>query len=272
MQRPGSLPFRGDSILTLVEAITRSGGLADNAASERVRILRWVPGGSMERQNIEVNVRAILDTMDFSQDQYLRPRDIVVVPSRGEAESRDEFLAMGEVAKPGFHPYTKDMDVIKAVSKIGGLTERADWSSARIMRMRPNGEYAIVPLDLNRLFSAADMRMNLPLQKGDIFFVPSIHNLVRAQVYLLGEVNQPGAVALSPGPNATAARTILAQGGMTQFANPGKVQVQRTAPDGSKKTLLVDVGRIYKQGAFEEDVPLLDGDVVIVPEKGLLGL
>ena len=64
---------------------------------------------------------------------------------------------MGEVAKPGFHPYTKDMDVIKAVSKIGGLTERADWSSARIMRMRPNGEYAIVPLDLNRLFSAADM-------------------------------------------------------------------------------------------------------------------
>ena len=59
---------------------------------------------------------------------------------------------------------------------------------------------------------------------------------------------------------------------MTQFANPGKVQVQRTAPDGSKKTLLVDVGRIYKQGAFEEDVPLLDGDVVIVPEKGLLGL
>ena len=272
VNNPGSLPFRGDSILTLVEAITRSGGLAEHAASERVRILRWVPGGSMERQNIEVNVRAILDTMDFSQDQYLRPRDIVVVPSRGEAESRDEFLAMGEVAKPGFHPYTKDMDVIKAVSKIGGLTERADWSSARIMRMRPNGEYAIVPLDLNRLFSAADMSMNLPLQKGDIFFVPSIHNLVRAQVYLLGEVNQPGAVALSPGPNATAARTILAQGGMTQFANPGKVQVQRTAPDGSKKTLLVDVGRIYKQGAFEEDVPLLDGDVVIVPEKGLLGL
>ena len=272
VRSPGSLPFRGDSILTLVEAITRSGGLAESAAGERVRILRWIPGGSMERQNIEVNVQAILDTMDFSKDQYLRPRDIIVVPTRGDSESRDEFLAMGEVAKPGFHLFSKDLDVIKAVTKVGGLKEGADWSGARIMRLRPNGEYTMVPLDLNRLFSAADMSMNLPIQKGDILFIPSIHNLVRAQVYLLGEVNRQGAVAVSPGPNATVARTILGQGGMTPFANAGKVQIQRTAPDGSKKTMLVDVGRILKQGSFEEDVPLQDGDVVIVPEKGLLGL
>ena len=64
---PGSLPFRGDSILTLMEAISRSGGLAENAAGDRVRILRWVPGGSMERQSIEVDVQAMLDTMDFQK-------------------------------------------------------------------------------------------------------------------------------------------------------------------------------------------------------------
>jgi hypothetical protein len=51
----------------------------------------------MERQSIEVNVQAMLDTMDFSKDQYLRPRDIIVVPSRGEEEGRNEFLALGEV-------------------------------------------------------------------------------------------------------------------------------------------------------------------------------
>ncbi len=272
VRAPGNLPFRGDSILTLMEAISRSGGLAENAAGDRVRILRWLPGGSMERQSIEVNVRAMLDTMDFSQDQYLRPRDIVVVPFRGEEEGRNEFLALGEVVVPGFHPYTEGLDVIKAVSLVGGLGEFADWSGARLLRPRSGGEYAVVPLDLSRLFSAADMSMNLPVQRGDIFFVPSVRNLVRAQVYLLGEINKPGAVALSPGPNATVARLILDQGGMTQFANPGKVQIQRTAPDGSKKTMLVDVGRILEEGAFEEDVPLQDADVVIVPEKGLLGL
>lgn len=272
VRTPGSLPFRGDSILTLVEAISRSGGLADDAAGDRVRILRWTPGGSMERQSIEVNVQGMLDTMDFSKDQYLRPRDIIIVPSRGAEEGRNEFLALGEVHAPGFHPYTEGLDVVKVVTMVGGLGEFADWSGARILRPKPSGEYAIVPLDLSRLFSAADMSMNLALQKGDIFFVPSVRNLVRAQVYLLGEVNRPGAVSLSAGPGATVARLILDQGGATQFANLGKVQIQRTAPDGSKKALVVDVGRILKEGSFEEDVPLQEGDVVIVPEKGLLGL
>ncbi len=269
---PGSLPFRGDLILTLMEAISRSGGLAEHAAGDRVRILRWLPGGSMERQSIEVNVQIMLDTMDFSQDQYLRPRDIVVVPSRGEEEGRNEFLALGELNSTGFKPYTEGLDVIKAVTLVGGVGEFADWSGARILRPRPNGEYSIIPVDLGRLFSAADMSMNLPVQRGDIFFVPSVRNLVRPQVYLLGEVNKPGAVSLNPGPSATVARLILDQGGMTQFGNAGKVQIHRAAPDGSKKTMLVDVGRILKHGTFEEDVPLQDGDVVIVPEKGLLGL
>lgn len=272
VRNPGSLPFRGDSILTLVEAISRSGGLAEEAAGDRVRILRWTPGGSMERQSIEVDVQGMLDTMDFSKDQYLRPRDIVVVPFRGEEEGRNEFLALGEVNKPGFHPFSEDLDVIKAVTRMGGLGEFADWGGARILRLRPTGDYSVVPLDLGRLFGVADMSMNLPLQPGDIFFVPSTRNVVRAQVFLLGEVNQRGAVSLGTGPNATVARLILSQGGMTDFANAGRVQIQRTAPDGSKKTMVVDVGRILKQGTFEEDVPLQDGDVVIVPEKGLLGL
>jgi len=128
----GTLPFRGDSILTLMEAISRCGGLAEDAAGDRVRILRWVPGGSMERQSIEVNVRAMLDTMDFSKDQYLRPRDIVVVPNRGKEEGRDEFLAMGEVGKPGFHPYAEGLDVIKTVTMIGGLTSRRTGGARRI--------------------------------------------------------------------------------------------------------------------------------------------
>ena len=272
LQSPGTLPFHGDSILTLMEAIVRSGGLTERAAGDRVRILRWVPGGSMERQAIEVNVQAMLDTMDFAKDQYLRPRDIVVVPFRGEEDGRNEFLALGEVHNPGFHPFSDDLDVIKAVTRMGGLGEFADWSGARILRLRPAGDYSVVPLDLNRLFGVADMSMNLPLQPGDIFFVPSTRNLVRAQVYLLGEVKQRGAVSLGSGPNATVARVILSQGGTTDFANTSRVQIQRTAPDGSKKTMMVDVGRILKQGTFEEDVPLQDGDVVIVPEKGLLGL
>lgn len=269
---PGTLPFRGDSILTLMEAIMRCGGLSDNAAGDRVRILRWVPGGSMERQSVEVDAQSMLDSMDFSKDQYLRPRDMIVVPFRGEEDGRKDFLALGAVRRPGFHPHSEDLDVVKAVTRVGGLSEGADWDGGRILRQKANGEYSVIPLDLSRLFGAADMRVNIPVLQGDIFFVPLKSSVVREQVYLLGEVNRAGAVALRSGPNATVARVLLENGGATQFGNMGKVQIQRTAPDGTKRSMVVDAGRILKLGAFEEDVPLQDGDVIIVPEKGLLGL
>lgn len=270
VQSPQSLPFRGDSIMTLVEAITQCGGLTDRAAGDRVRILRWRPGGSMEKENIEVNVQAMMDTMDFTNDQYLRPRDYIIVPSRGNGtEDRNEFLAMGEVNTPGYHPYSPDLDIIKAVTMVGGLGEFADWAASRIMRRQPSGEYTVLPVDLTRLFSAADMECNLPLKNGDIFIVPSIRNIVSAQVFLLGEVKQPGAVSLMPGPNATAARVILAHGGLTEFAS-GKVRLQRTAPDGSKKALTLDIAAILKKGTFEDDVALQDGDVLVAVESGVL--
>lgn len=270
VRNPQSLPFRGDSIMTLVEAITQCGGLAENAAGDRVRILRWRPGGSMEKQTIDVNVQYMMDTLDFANDQYLRPRDYIIVPNRGDgSDERNEFLAMGEVRQPGYHPCTSDMDVIKAVTLVGGLGEFADWASARIMRKQPNGEYSILPVDLNRLFSAADMECNLPIKKGDIFIVPSIRNVVSAQILLLGEVKQPGSVSFMPGPQATAARIILAHGGLTEFAD-GRVRLQRLAPDGSKKALVLDIGKILKKGDFDDDVALQDGDVLVAPESGIL--
>ena len=269
---PGVLAFRGDSLLTVTEAILRSGGLTERAAGNRVQIIRWVPGGRMERETIVVNVDQILEG-DFSQDQYLRPRDTVMIPRRGdgEEEAPAEYLALGEVVHPGFYPYRANLDVIKAVTQFGGLGEFADWSAGRILRKTPNGDYRVIPLDLGRLFSTADMTLNLKLQPGDILFVPSTRNqnTVKQQVYLLGAVPNPGAVPIVQGRDATVAKLILARGGATEFAYPKSVQVQRITANGTKKTLEVDVQSILENGDFENDVPLQDGDVIIVPEKTL---
>jgi len=264
---PGVLAFRGDSLLTVMEAILRSGGMTERAAGDRVQVIRWVPGGRMERETIVVNVDEILGGA-FDKDQYLRSRDTVMVPRRGEGEEESaEYLVLGEVVHPGFYPYRPGLDVIKAVSQFGGMGEFADWGASRILRKRPTGDYSVIPVDLGRLFSSADMALNLKIQPGDILFVPSTRNQVRQQVYLLGEVPNPGAVPITAGPDATVARMILARGGATEFAYPQSVQIIRRAPDGSKKTLEVDVQQILDRGNFEADVPLQDGDVIIVPEK-----
>ncbi|MFH1029115.1 MAG: polysaccharide biosynthesis/export family protein [Pseudomonadota bacterium] len=264
--RPGIVQFRSDQILTLMEVVMGAGGFTADAAGTRVRIMRWKPGGSMQRETITVDVQSMLETMDFSKDQYLRPRDIVIVPSLGEKGSQ-EFLALGDVGSPGFHPCSEGLDVIRAIMRAGGISRVAKWSAARLLRPDKSGNYSVIPLDLSRLFGAADMTQNVKVMPGDILFVPSAEQATRGQITLLGEVSHKGSIALPLDQDITLARTILGTGGVTQFGNDSKVKIMRTAPDGSKQTLVVDVARILKLGTFEDDVPLENGDIIIVPEK-----
>lgn len=267
VNNPREIEFSEGRIITLMEAISLSGGLSSRAAGSAVRILRWNLDGGMAREVLTVDVQSMFDSLDFSNDQFLRPRDIVLVPRLGEGEGGGEFLALGAVNAPGFHPYTEGMDVIRAISKVGGVSKDAVWSSARILRQQSPGNYIPIPIDLSQLFGAADMRLNVPVEAGDILFVPSAQHSNRGRVYLLGEVENKGAISLPLGVDATLAKVILRNGGLTKFANPAKIKVLRTSPDGAKQTLVCDVGNILDTGSFEDDIPLQDGDVVIVPGK-----
>lgn len=263
----GPVETKGDHPVTLMEALARCGGVADDAAADQVRIYRWKPGAGFHRDVITVNVREMLSSMDFSHDQYLRPRDLVVVPRLGTGEGGGDFLALGEVSRPGFHAAPDGMDVIRAVTSAGGLSDRGRMDAARLLRPDKNGQYKVIPLNLHRLFGLADMSINLPVRPGDILFVPSTQNASGGQVIFLGALNKTGGLPLPLDQQATLARSIMSLGGFTKFADQDKVKVIRTAPDGSKQTMVTDVERILKNGDFDKDLPLRDGDVVIVPER-----
>jgi polysaccharide biosynthesis/export protein len=268
--RPGSIPFKGGEILTLVEAIAQSGGLGPRAAGKEVRIVRWKPGAGMERQVLTVDVQTMMQTLDFTRDQFLRPRDMVIVPSLGEGQGAGEYLVLGEVHGAGFRSYSKGLDIIRAISAVGGFTPAANLSNTRLLRPDSRGGYYVIPVDLARLFNGADMKQNVPVLAGDILFIPSLNQSSSGRVYLLGEVAQPGAYPLPLDANATLARTILAYGNIPKFADGKRVKLLRFAPDGTKQTMIVDVENILKNGSFENDVPLKNEDVVIVPAAGIL--
>lgn len=268
LANPGSIPYKGNDIITLLEAIISSGGMTDRAASDQVKIFRWKPGGSMEREVIIVDVKKIMAENDFSRDQYLRPRDIVVVPEMGQEDSLSEFLALGEFGQPGFHPATANLNMIRAITIAGGVNREAQMESARILRPTGDGNYSIIPVDLARLLGSADMSMNINVYPGDIMYVASASQASGGRVYFLGDIENPGMYPLPvSGIDATLARTILRRGGMGKFSNGSAVKIQRKSPDGSRQTLTFDVEKILKSGDFDQDLPLQDEDVIIIPQK-----
>lgn len=268
VRNPGSIPYKGSDIITLLEAIIGSGGMTERAASDQVKIFRWKSGGSMGREVINVDVKKIMTENDFSRDQYLRPRDIVVVPEMGQEDSVSEFLALGEFGKTGFHPVSDKLNMIRAVTLAGGVNQDAQLDSARILRHLGDGDYTIIPVDLARLFGSADMSMNVIIYPGDIIYVPSAMQASGGRVYFLGDIENPGMYPLPvSGIDATLARTILRRGGLNKFSNSSAVKIQRKSPDGSRQTLTFDVEKILKSGDFDLDLPLQDEDVIIIPQK-----
>jgi polysaccharide export outer membrane protein len=265
---PGSIPYKGNEILTLLEALIAVGGMTERAASDQVKIFRWKTGGSMEREVITVDIKKVMTEYDFARDQYLRPRDIVVVPEMGQEDSLAEFLALGEFGQTGFHPVSPNMNMIRAVTVAGGLGQGAHLESARILRPSGDGQYIIIPVDLARLFGSADMSMNVQVYPGDIIYLPSTAQTSGGKVYFLGEIHNPGMYPLPVNRvDATLARAILQRGGLGKFSNGSAVKIQRKAPDGTQQTLVFDVERIIKTGDFDRDIPLQDEDVIIVPQK-----
>jgi len=86
-------------------------------------------------------------------------------------------------------------------------------------------------------------------------------------IYVLGAVNRPGPLALPPNQVFTLAKTIISAGGFTQFGNGTKVRLIRYNQAGHKFETRVNVTQILKNGEFEKDIPVQNGDWVIVSEK-----
>lgn len=86
-------------------------------------------------------------------------------------------------------------------------------------------------------------------------------------IYVLGAVNRPGPLLLPKDERFTVTKAIIAAGGLSMFGNGAKVQLIRYDEAGKKYKTFINVDRIMKRGEFEKDVPLQNGDWIIVAEK-----
>lgn len=183
--------------------------------------------------------------------------------------------------------------------KVGSTPSNAQ--SARIASAMAENDYRIQPLDSIQItvFNEPDLSVkvrvspqgtiNYPLlgsvqiggltvsetesrlkeQLGRSYLVkPQVNVLIdRAnarRVFVLGQVKTPGAIDILADEGLTVVQAIARAGGFTDIAATDRVNILRTAQDGSQVKIVVNVAAIIK--GQSQDVPLKTDDVLSVPE------
>jgi polysaccharide export outer membrane protein len=105
-----------------------------------------------------------------------------------------------------------------------------------------------------------------PYRKGDT----SISRLKTKGgiVYVYGRVSREGVVKIPNDEVLTVSKVIIRSGGFKEFANRKKVKlIRRSAATGKSETTVLNMVNIIDKGQLEKDVPVQNGDIVVVPEQ-----
>jgi polysaccharide export outer membrane protein len=87
-------------------------------------------------------------------------------------------------------------------------------------------------------------------------------------VYLMGEVMAPGLKEVKPG--TTLLQALSQAGGFSKFAATKRVQLRRADPQGGREHVYrYNYKALTRGAALPGSVVLREGDVILVPERGL---
>jgi polysaccharide export outer membrane protein len=154
--RPGAYQLlQGQRISELLAA---AGGLTGNAAPTLAFVVRGT-------QQIPVDVQKVL-AGDLAANIALEPGDMMVVP-----ETQSRIAVLGAVNAPGVFGLTEGMKVVDAVARAGGANPRGTLNGVIIVRLE-GGQPKRIVLNLERAVTGQDLSQNIPLQAGDVVFVP----------------------------------------------------------------------------------------------------
>lgn len=263
VSRPGIYPLQGP--MKLLELLTVSGVNLQEINLGSIRVIR------SNGQTLIVDLGKFLFQGDPTQNVELRAGDNVFVPARAdEPVSGDgtvtiepkEIMVLGAVNNPGAYAFDpgREVNVNTLLLKAGGVKNGAALKDAKIVRADRIQE----PTNIARLIFDGDMSQNHILHSGDVLYVPQDEEI---RIYVLGMVAKPGIFQGQP------EKLDLMQA--LSLAIPDKfgavlsnVKVVRGWPH-NPKVISANVDALLNQGVLAENIPLLDGDVVYVPESFL---
>lgn len=181
----------------------------------------------------------------------------VVTVSIKEYRSQ-RVMVFGTVKKPGAYYLKGKTMVLDFLSQIEQTEGQSGSKMVILRRQTPNNEEETVNVDLHALVSNGDLTQNIEILGGDKIIISRVISSGQ-QIYILGEVAVPGPYTIER--DMTVLEALRMAGGLTDFANKGKVKIIREK-DGKKKAIIINLGKVQK-GDKSQDITLQGGDVLV---------
>ncbi len=159
---PGS--FEIQKGWTVHEALASAGGVVPRAALKRAALIR-----QGNPQPIPLDLERLLLRNDQAANVALQTGDVLQVPL---LEFR--VAVLGEVRTAGVYDLNDNDQVLNAVARAGGFTDRAAANSVGLIRQGPDGKPVLKVVDLTKAVRTADTAQNPGVQNGDVVYVPRV--------------------------------------------------------------------------------------------------
>jgi polysaccharide export outer membrane protein len=161
---------------------------------------------------------------------------------------------MGQVRSPGSYAIGTPRPILDVLALAGGLTEVAD---RRVTIQRHATKERLIFVVSNSANTELDG--NAAVLPGDTVIVPKAD-----VVYILGDVNRPGGIAMVTNDSKLSAlQAITLAGGTPPSAVPSRARLIRKQADGGHIELPLQLSAMQK--GKQPDIPLQADDIIYIP-------
>jgi polysaccharide export outer membrane protein len=182
------------------------------------------------------------------RDMVLKPQITIFVTEY----ATQGITILGEVNQPGTYPLFGPHRLFDALSAAGGVTQRSSSTITLIHR----GDHDH-PIHLNLAVTNTNVGTDVVLQPGDTLIVDKA-----PVVYVVGEVNKPGAFLMENNTSITVLRAVALAQGATHKAALNKAEIVRRSPVGVEEIDLPLSKIMHGQMA---DLQLHGDDILFLP-------
>lgn len=245
VRSPGYYVFnKGQSF---VELIGRAGGFTANADASKVHVTTETETG------IQIEVLD-LDILSGSIDNApLVGGEVITVPMANRM-----VLVFGDVVRAGSYTLPPQGRLLDILALAGGL--QSNQGSENVVVTRQSGtEEQVWEMDYASLMTAQS-EYNLPLQGGDVIYVPS----AKRQILVLGMVKNPGVYELPPG--ARIMDALARAGGPLERAALENVGIYRDGSLDDADIVAMGRNKMLFTGDVSENPLVQPGDIIYIPE------